>query len=77
VYDTTVVCALLLRVKEKRNWEYWVHPIYIEHLLKGKYYTLYHEVRQYAATSFNYCKMSVDSFDELLLIKWWNVLLTF
>jgi hypothetical protein len=47
VYDTTVVCALLLRFRKKRKWEYWVHPIYNEYLLKGKFYTLYHELRPY------------------------------
>jgi hypothetical protein len=66
VYDTTVVCALLLRFRKKRKREYWVHPIYSERLLKGKFYTLYHELRQYSSNFFNYCRMSVDSFDELL-----------
>jgi hypothetical protein len=35
VYDTTVVCALLLRfMKKKRKLGYWVHPIYSERLMK-------------------------------------------
>ncbi|PNF25675.1 hypothetical protein B7P43_G00639, partial [Cryptotermes secundus] len=48
--------------------EYWVHPIYSERLLKGKFYTLYHELRQYPSEFFDYCRMSVHSFDELLLL---------
>jgi hypothetical protein len=56
----------VVKIQEKKEQEYWVHPIYSERLLKGKCYTLYHELRKYPSTFFNYCRMSVDSFDELL-----------
>ncbi|PNF34269.1 hypothetical protein B7P43_G16821 [Cryptotermes secundus] len=63
VYGTAVVCAILLRLKEERKRQYWVHPIYSERLLKGKFYTLRIPIK-----FFSYCRMSVDSFDELLLL---------
>jgi hypothetical protein len=59
VYDTTAACALLLRFREKRKQEYWVHPIYSKHLLKGKFYTLYHELRQYPSKIAVTQKMSI------------------
>lgn len=65
--DTAVACALLLRLRKKKQRKgYWVHPIYSERLLKGKFYTLYSDLRQYPSKFFSYFRMSIDSFDELL-----------
>jgi hypothetical protein len=51
--------CIVVKIQGKRKREYWVHPFYIERLLN-------HELRQYPSKFLNYCRMSVDSFDELL-----------
>nr|CAH7727427.1 unnamed protein product [Callosobruchus chinensis] len=65
---TSIVCALeIFRRKTKRlRRKYWVHPIYCDRLLKGKFYTLFHTLRNYPDKFFNYFRMSKESFDELL-----------
>lgn len=67
--EVAVICALeIRRRKMKRKKRYWVHPIYTERLFKGKFYTIYSELRQYPPKFFNYLRMSINSFDELLAL---------
>lgn len=65
--DKAVVCALALRFrKRKRKRELWVHPIFSSRLLKGQFYKLFSELRKYPEKFFQYSRMTVASFDELL-----------
>nr|CAH7718263.1 unnamed protein product [Callosobruchus chinensis] len=65
---TSNVCALeIFRRKKKRlRRKYWTHPIYCDRLLKGKFYTLFHTLRNSPDKFLNYFRMSKESFDELL-----------
>jgi hypothetical protein len=46
----------VVKIKEERKREYWVHPIYSERPLKGKLYTFYHELRLYYNQQVNSAK---------------------
>lgn len=61
-----VLCELMrLRRKRKRR-QYWVHPLWSDRLLRGKFYTMYYKLREHPDKFFKYFRMSVRSFDELL-----------
>jgi len=65
--ETAAVCALVLRTRKKKTGRrYWVHPIYSCRLLKGKFYTLYENLREYPIKFFSYFRMNISTFDELL-----------
>lgn len=67
--DVVVFCALVNKYikKKKNNRRYWIHPINTARYLHGAYFTLYHQLRQDEEKFFNYFRMSITSFDELLL----------
>lgn len=44
----------------------WVHPIVSERERKGIFHNLFFEIRQDEDKFFNYVRMSMTSFDELL-----------
>lgn len=56
------------RRKKKISKKFWIHPIVSERLLHGQFHTLHYELRQYPPKFFNYYRMSVSAFDELLQI---------
>lgn len=57
-----------LYLKQKRTIrEHWVHPINSERYTNGHYVKLYNKLREDPTKFFNYFRMSVKSFDELLL----------
>ncbi|PIO23178.1 hypothetical protein AB205_0203050, partial [Aquarana catesbeiana] len=45
---------------------YWVHPIVQNREERGQFRILYNDLRQHEEKFFNYSRMSVNSFDELL-----------
>nr|CAI5840206.1 unnamed protein product [Callosobruchus analis] len=55
-----------LRRKSKRTGKHWVHPLWNDRLLHGKFYTMYYKVQEHPRTFFSYFRMSVRSFDQLL-----------
>lgn len=59
------ICVYLL-LKRKRKRKYWVHPILRDRLTHGQFTTLYPKLRNYEPKFFNYLRMSINSFDELL-----------
>lgn len=67
-----IACVWLLyrryKRRRQRQREYWVHPILRDRLTHGSFVTLYPKLRQYGPKFFNYFRMSVKSFDELLSI---------
>jgi len=65
--ETAAVCALVLRTRKKKIRRlYWVHPIYNCRLLKGKFYTLYENLREHPINFFSYFLMNISTFDELI-----------
>lgn len=56
---------LYLKTKPK-NRKHWVHPINSERHTSGHYVQLYKKLRQDPVQFFNYFRMSISSFDELL-----------
>jgi hypothetical protein len=68
------VCLWVLYRRMQRHRQgyrgYWVHPILRDILTANLYVTLYPNLRRYEPKFFNYFRMSVTSFDNLLeLIK--------
>lgn len=63
----TILLYLIWR-RRKRNQKkrVWVQPINSERQKHGAYYVLYPELRQNPREFFNYFKMSISTFDELL-----------
>lgn len=59
---------IVRRRRKKISKQFWVHPIVFERFLYGHFYTLHNELREYAPTFFNYYRMHVATFDELLQI---------
>jgi len=65
--ESAAVCALVLRIRKKKTRRrYWVHPIYSCRLLKGKFYTLYENLREHPINFFSYFRMNISTFDELI-----------
>ena len=63
--ETAAVCALVLPIwKKKIRRRYWVHPIYSCRLLKGKFYTLYENLREHPIKFFSYFRMNISTFDD-------------
>jgi len=51
-----------------RKRKYWVHPILKTRLSHSLYVTLYPKLREHEEKFFNYFRMSIKSFDDLLEI---------
>jgi hypothetical protein len=66
--EVACICALEIsrgrKLKNKRR--FWVHPLTTERLLKGQFHNIYENLRAHPNNFFNYYRMSVNSFDELL-----------
>jgi hypothetical protein len=67
--EIALVWALLLRKRNvKKRKKFWVHPITSQRLLKGKFYSLYEELRAHPQKCFRYFRMSTATFDKLLVL---------
>ena len=55
-----------LYLKGRRKRKFLVHPINGERYRYGHYFTLYKQLREDPEKWFNYFRMSMNSFDELL-----------
>lgn len=56
------------KTKAKRERKYWVHPILKARLSFSLCITLYPKLRDHGDKFFNYFRMSIKSFDDLLEI---------
>lgn len=54
------------RLKKKKPKKLWVHPFVSDRFRSGVFSRLYEDLRKYPPKFFNYVRMSVSSFDELL-----------
>ena len=67
--ETAGVCAILLSIREDlRKKRHRVHPAVSERLLNGQFYKLYEDLRNCRGKFFSYFRMSVESFDKLLVL---------
>ena len=67
--DTACVCALLRRIrKDRRKKRHWVHPVVSKRLLNWQFYKLYEDLRNRKGKIFIYFRMSIESFDKLLVL---------
>ena len=66
--ETACICALLLRIrKDRRKKRHWVHPVVSKKLLDGQFLKLYEDLRNCQGKFFGYFRMSIESFDKLLV----------
>lgn len=68
-FNEEALLLLLLerrRQKKRKKRKFWVHPIVEDRVKFGQYQTLYHKLRNYPDKFFQFLRMSVNSFDELL-----------
>lgn len=45
---------------------YWVHPLICDRENSGKFFKFYNDLRKYPEKFFDYYRMTINSFDELL-----------
>jgi len=57
---------LLIKKKKKLNRTIWVHPLLCSRPSQGAFTLLFEGLRRDPATFFNFFRMSVSAFDELL-----------
>lgn len=70
VEELAIVALLIIKRKQnkRKSKVYWVHPLLEERRSKGMFKIFYEDVRKYPRKFFNYARMSVNSFDELLCL---------
>lgn len=68
ILSRNIIIALIQRRRKikKRVREYWVHPIYSDRLLNGKFYTMHSKLLDYPKKFFAFYRMSITSFNELV-----------
>jgi len=66
--DVELVCIALAADTVERHRVYWVHPLNAQRITLGEFHCLYSDMRQYPDRFFNYYRMSIKSFDELVIL---------
>ena len=61
-----VIAVYFLLTLQYLERDFWVHPINENRHLKGEFFTLYQELRQYPDKFFRWYRMSMDQFGFLL-----------
>ncbi|KAL4083699.1 hypothetical protein QTP88_029015 [Uroleucon formosanum] len=65
--DVELVCIALAADTVERNRVHWVHPLNALRITLGEFHCLYSNLRRYPDRFFNYYRMSIKSFDELVI----------
>lgn len=65
VEEIALLCYLRRRKIEEKK-KLWVHPFISDRSRSGIFFKLYGDLRKYPEKFFNYTRMSIASFDELL-----------
>ncbi|PIO27718.1 hypothetical protein AB205_0071170, partial [Aquarana catesbeiana] len=68
-----VAVAALINEKEEANrrsrrHRFWIHPVITQRERRGQFWVLYNDFRAHEDKFFNYTRMSIRSFDELLAL---------
>ncbi|KAJ8877180.1 hypothetical protein PR048_021633 [Dryococelus australis] len=67
--EETLLLALLLRRRRRRRRKQrslWMHPIPIDRLTSGQFYTIMSEFKKDSSKIFNYFRITAESFKQLL-----------
>ncbi|KAL4126514.1 hypothetical protein QTP88_010736 [Uroleucon formosanum] len=59
------LCSKVVRKRKKKR-KFWVHPLLSDRSTKGLFNLFYNDLRKHEDKFFNYLRMSIKSFDELL-----------
>ena len=62
------MCCVALNAKRKEKKEFWLHPTTSQRFLKGKFYSLYEDLKAHPRKIFRYFRMSTATFDKLLVL---------
>ena len=62
------VCFVASNAKRKEKKKFWLHPITRQRLLKGKFYSLYEDLKANPQKFFRYFRKSSATFDKLLIL---------
>ncbi|PIO10774.1 hypothetical protein AB205_0058840, partial [Aquarana catesbeiana] len=54
--------------RRRRRHRFWIHPIIAHREVRGQFGVLYNDLRAHDDKFFNYTRMSIRSFDELLAL---------
>ena len=68
IEEAACVWLLNRRRNKQQQRQHWIHPILRDRLTHGMFITLYPSLREHDKKFFNYLRMSVKSFDDLLEI---------
>lgn len=68
VEQAASIVYLLRKRNKKKKKRFWVHPLLQTRADKGMFKLFYIDLRKYPEKFFNYTRMSIESFDELLLL---------
>jgi hypothetical protein len=68
LYDVELVCVALAADTVERQRLHWVHPLNVQRITLGEFHCLYSDLRKYPDRVFNYYRMSIKSFDELVIL---------
>ena len=61
-----IIAVYFLLTLQYLERDFWVHPINENRYIKGEFYSLYQELRQYPEKFFRWYRMSMEQFDFLL-----------
>ena len=64
--DVEIIAAILLLEKKGKKRRYWVHPLLHKRPSIGEFHIRYNNLRNYPEKFFNYYRMSIKTFDELI-----------
>ena len=61
-----ILAVYILLTLQYENRDFWVHPINKDRHLKGEFFTLYKDLREYPDKFFRWYRMSIEQFDYIL-----------
>ena len=61
-----ILAVYILLTLQYENRDFWVHPINKDRHVKGEFFTLYQDLREYPEKFFRWYRMSIEKFDFLL-----------
>jgi hypothetical protein len=64
--DIEIIAILVLKKNRKRHRKHWIHPLNCKRLSMSQFHLLYGKLREHPDKFFNFYRMSVKSFDELI-----------
>lgn len=64
--ELLAIAFLLSQPRKKRKRRYWIHPLNTKRLQQSQFYILHNKLRAHPEKFFDYYRMSINSFNELL-----------